>query len=272
MAKGKFPAFQFYPDAWLSSSSVTLMTPAEEGAYLRLLCHAWQSDDCGLPDDDDALAELSRLRGQWKKSAEKIRAKFQSADGRLFNTRLTEERQKQLEWRSKSAEGGKKSGKIRSQSKGGLRVVQPPFTNGSQLVGGLVGVNDEPNTNISSSSSFSVKAKNKDPTEEQYDSTTDWPKFSKIYPSHRINEYMDLRVWMGVVTSADMAARIVAKVEKFKRSVKWADPQYIPSAAKFLGERIFDTDPGPSAPAPRTPSDVMAEHRAMLREITGGPS
>src|SRR5690348_14855054 len=109
MAKGKSPAFQFYPDAWLSSTSVSLMTPAEEGAYIRLLCHAWQSEDCGLPDDDEALAELSRLRGSWAKSSKRIRSKFESVGGRLFNNRLIEERQKQLEWRGKSSQGGKKS-------------------------------------------------------------------------------------------------------------------------------------------------------------------
>jgi len=34
----KRPAFQFYPDSWLSSMDITLMTIAEEGAYHRLLC------------------------------------------------------------------------------------------------------------------------------------------------------------------------------------------------------------------------------------------
>lgn len=170
MAKGKSPAFQFYPDAWLSSTSVSLMTPAEEGAYIRLLCHAWQAEDCGLPDDDEELAVLSRLRDEWEgKSARRIRAKFSAIDGRLYNNRLIEERQKQLEWSSKSIAAGKKSGESR-RGKNGLTVVEPnanqmrtkdepPFANGSRLVGGLVGTKCEPtgqpNTNSSSSSSSS---------------------------------------------------------------------------------------------------------------------
>ena len=56
--KTKRPAFQFYPDAWLSSTDITLMTIAEEGAYHRLLCYAWQEEDCGLPDDDRQLAVM----------------------------------------------------------------------------------------------------------------------------------------------------------------------------------------------------------------------
>ena len=39
---GKSPAFQFYPNDWLSSPRITMMSPAEEGAYIRLLCYDWQ--------------------------------------------------------------------------------------------------------------------------------------------------------------------------------------------------------------------------------------
>lgn len=102
----KSPAFQFYPDSWLSSADVSLMTPSEEGAYIRLLCHSWLQDDCGLPDDDDCLAVLSRLGRKWTKSAPKIRAKFQAEGGRLYNLRLVQERLKQRERRLKASEAG----------------------------------------------------------------------------------------------------------------------------------------------------------------------
>jgi uncharacterized protein YdaU (DUF1376 family) len=144
--RGKSPSFQFYPDAWLSSTSIALMTPAQEGAYIRLLCHCWQSEDCGIPDDDEALAELSRLRGQWLKHSGRIRAKFESVGGRLFNPRLIEERQKQAEWSRKSSEGGKRSAATRAQAncKGGSMVVDE-----------CLQPNGQPNLNSSSSSSSS---------------------------------------------------------------------------------------------------------------------
>lgn len=125
----KSPAFQFYPDSWLSSLDITLMTPAEEGAYIRLLCHAWLSPDCGLPADANALKTLSRLGSAWSKSEGVIKAKFREEGGRLFNDRLLLERTKQMEWREKSANGGKRSGETRREanrepnSKGGSRVV-----------------------------------------------------------------------------------------------------------------------------------------------------
>jgi len=122
----KSPAFQFYPDAWLSSLDITLMTPSEEGAYLRLLCHAWLSPDCGLPADSNALKSLSRLGVSWTKSEGRIRAKFREQDGRLYNDRLLAERTKQTIWREKSAEGGRRSVESKRQPnfKGGSRVVE----------------------------------------------------------------------------------------------------------------------------------------------------
>ena len=43
---GRPPAFQFYPNDWLSSPTILLMTPAQEGAYIRLLCYCWSDKDC----------------------------------------------------------------------------------------------------------------------------------------------------------------------------------------------------------------------------------
>ena len=143
----KSPAFQFYPDAWLSSLDITLMTPAEEGAYIRLLCHAWLSPDCSLPTDSAALRTLSRLGPAWPKSEERIRSKFREEDGRLYNDRLLVERRKQDEWRRKSSEGGRKSvaTKCQPMNKGGSRVVEKWLEpNGNSL--SLVSVSDKTTT------------------------------------------------------------------------------------------------------------------------------
>jgi len=126
MSKKKSPAFQFYPDSWLSSTDIQLMSPAEEGAFIRLLCHAWLQPDGGLPDDDSALAILSRLGSTWRKSSQRLRAKFISIDGRLFNERLSQERCKQELWREKSRNGGNKSAETRwsPNGKGGYQEVK----------------------------------------------------------------------------------------------------------------------------------------------------
>jgi uncharacterized protein YdaU (DUF1376 family) len=154
---GKPPAFQFYPGDWLSSKDVMLMTSAEEGAYIRLLALSWLEDDCGLPDDEDALSRLSRLGEAWFKGGSTVlRKKFVSRNGRLYNLRLLEERKKQEEWRQKSSEGGKKSANVRWGKKKRTH-------NGGY---GLVTECLQPNCNPSSSSSSS-SSKRKDVCSER---------------------------------------------------------------------------------------------------------
>lgn len=126
---GNSPAFQFYPNDWLSSPAIMLMTPAEEGAYIRLLSICWMNN--GLPDDDKELEELSRLGKEWEKSAKKIRSCFVKRRGKLINKRQEKERKKQRIWSQKSRQGGISSAKSRKDkaleqkgdSKGGCQMV-----------------------------------------------------------------------------------------------------------------------------------------------------
>jgi|TARA_R100000501_G_C2573623_1_gene79527 uncharacterized protein YdaU (DUF1376 family) len=114
MSKQTSPAFPLYADDWLGSSAIDLMSPAEEGAYIRLLCHAWNSEDCGLPDDDKKLAIHSRLGKAWRNgSGAKIRENFIVKDGRLYNLRLLEIWTEQKEYREQKAKAGKKGADAR---------------------------------------------------------------------------------------------------------------------------------------------------------------
>ena len=121
----KRPSFQFYPADWLSSLKVMLMTPAQEGGYLRLLCYDWSGD--GIPDDDQTLSVLSRMGEGWLNGGSTVvRGCFiqhPTKPGFLTNPRLIEERKKQDDWREKSREGGIRSAESRRSK--ASRVVQP---------------------------------------------------------------------------------------------------------------------------------------------------
>lgn len=110
-------AFSFFPHDWLSSPKIMLMTPAEEGAYIRLLCIAWDDPTCSLPDDDDQLARLSRLGADWQNGSGKVlRDCFESHPKlpfRLVNKKLFFLKQKNLLWRKKCSDGGVSSGNSR---------------------------------------------------------------------------------------------------------------------------------------------------------------
>ncbi len=101
----KAPAFQFYADDFLAGTID--MSPAEVGAYIRLLCYQWSNGS--IPAD---LKKLRRIAGG--PVSPEVLAKFVPVgDGRLANKRLELERQKQAEFREKQRQKGIQSGAAR---------------------------------------------------------------------------------------------------------------------------------------------------------------
>jgi uncharacterized protein YdaU (DUF1376 family) len=102
------PAFQFYPREFLSSQAVELMEPAALGGYIRLLCHAWISENPGhLPDDDQAMAGLSRLYGQWTQYRDQIARAFTVSGGEWVQERMVIAREQQIAFRKSMSDNGK---------------------------------------------------------------------------------------------------------------------------------------------------------------------
>ncbi len=106
------PAFQFYPQDFMSDANVELMTLEQRGAYLMLLCRDWIED--GLPDDDDELAILSGARDRWPHIKDRVMRCFRKDDNGIYNPRLREERIKQREFRDAKSVAGKASAAARS--------------------------------------------------------------------------------------------------------------------------------------------------------------
>jgi 5-methylcytosine-specific restriction endonuclease McrA len=103
----KSPAFQLYPNDFLGSAKVGMMTTEEIGAYLLLLLLDWQED--GFDYQAPRLARWCRLpTARFTKAWGAIGPCFTAdAAGRLRNPRLERERIKQADWREKSSNGGK---------------------------------------------------------------------------------------------------------------------------------------------------------------------
>ena len=105
-------------------SSCVDMTPHQFGAYVRLLCYAW--DNGGLPNDCDAC---SRIAGGIEASDWKtIRRRLEVVDGgtdseRLTHPRLEAEREKQRETHKKRSEAGKAGNQNRWRSPGDRRAI-----------------------------------------------------------------------------------------------------------------------------------------------------
>jgi hypothetical protein len=114
--------FPMYAAEWLAGEATTLMTPEQESAFLRLLLHSWLSTGvpCSIPEDDRALAELSRLGKRWLKVGEYVRDQFEPVDdypGRLRNAKLWKVYVAQMEKHSKRVIAGALGGTAKAKGK-----------------------------------------------------------------------------------------------------------------------------------------------------------
>jgi uncharacterized protein YdaU (DUF1376 family) len=76
--------FPLYAEKWLSGEATSVMDPAQEGAFLRLLCHQWLSKHevpCSLPSDKLKIQHLSRLGKRWKTMGGLLLAQFEPVPG-----------------------------------------------------------------------------------------------------------------------------------------------------------------------------------------------
>jgi hypothetical protein len=120
---------QLYAKDWLGSMDIALMTAAQEGAFIHLICLAWIDADCSLPGDDTSLAVLSRLGAEWDALKDKILRCFAphpDRPGRLIVPWLFEYRQ-ELEARAEQ------------QSSSGKRGADERWRGHRNAIGGLMG-------------------------------------------------------------------------------------------------------------------------------------
>jgi len=239
--KCKAPAFQFYPGDWLSSPKIALMTPAEEGAYIRLLCYAWADPECSIPDDDTILTNLSRLGEGWLKGGSiKIRECFTAhpkKPGRLFNERLMEERKKQQAWRKKSQEGGKRSAASRALKAQTIQNEAEWWLKGGSTV-------VEPKANSSSSSSSSKKedipaSRCEIPNGHQ----SSFGRFWSAYPKKRDKKEAE-KVWAKLQPDDALVTVILNAIEQAKQTPEWRKDrgQFIPYPTTWLNKRRWEDD------------------------------
>jgi len=91
MRRGRASWYAFSPDNFLVQTRV--MSLAEAGAYIQLLCQAFLDSHCSLPSDDEILARILHVRPrEWSKVKGAVLEKFELRDGRLYDDELREEK------------------------------------------------------------------------------------------------------------------------------------------------------------------------------------
>jgi len=83
-----WPYFPLYQRDIIANEHIRRMSPAEVGAYFLLLCNAWQNKDCGLPNEERALAIYSQAGNEWRKLKGSVLERFFEWDNRLYNRKL----------------------------------------------------------------------------------------------------------------------------------------------------------------------------------------
>ena len=101
----KLWSFPVHVSDFLLSEHVAKMTTEQIGAYFLLLLHGWSTPDGSIPDDTKTLAGYARMTPiRWRKIETEILLCYESRNGRLYNSRLTEELDRISEFKKRQQE------------------------------------------------------------------------------------------------------------------------------------------------------------------------
>lgn len=153
----ELPWFPLYVNDFLGSESIAVMTTEEIGAYILLLCYAWNDKDCSIPNDPALLARMTRLLNGCSTTVQRCFSKHPTQPDRLYNSRLFAEWQKSRKQSDKCRRAGILSGKSRALALNACSTTVQPTLNYSQ----------------SDSQSQS---------QEEKEVCAEWEKFWKTYP------------------------------------------------------------------------------------------
>ncbi len=244
----KEPYFQFYYSDWLGSTRRAMMTPAQRGGYIDLLCHQWADPTCSLPDDRETLGALSGLGEGWLANGSQVlRDCFPphpSLSGRVANPRLLSIKADREEWVEKSRLGGIKSGESRRKSNQtrtkGATKREP---------------NPQPNTNTPSPLPSPLPSASSDPSPKEEtspdgDGVPSKSPYSKafeewwaVYP-RKVGKGAAAKKWQAVVQGGKISRdRLLKNTKAFAVSYKGQSGQFCPHPATWLNESRYDDDP-----------------------------
>jgi uncharacterized protein YdaU (DUF1376 family) len=222
------PAFQLYVNDWLSSTKICTMTPSEEGAYIRLLCHAWNGADCSLPDDDAVLAVLSRLGEDWHKGAgSTLRQCFTPhprKPGALCNVRLLAEFKLLQKFRRDKQRAGKLGGVKSGVSRRHLKEKEVDRHTKHTFVSASSKTQAKRTSSSSSSSSILKK-----------DTWATFAAFWEAYPRKKHKGKAEER-WATLKPDAALVATMLSKIAEAKHTPEWLNENghWIPYPATWL--------------------------------------
>ena len=113
-----FPYFPFYPTDFLGDDKVVMMSLEEVGAFVKLLCFAWQQDPAGsIPSNPKVIAKILGItEEQWSSIAKGVLQCWYEDGGRYHSKRLGKIFDEMMEKHLSRVKSGSKGGKQRSSN------------------------------------------------------------------------------------------------------------------------------------------------------------
>lgn len=251
----KSPAFQFYAGDFLSSSRVQRMSLLEVGAYIILLSHNWLSGS--IPAEPGELAKLlklplARFRKLW---AGPLSECFVKRGAQLTNPRLEAERRKQIAFRQRQSENGRKGGRRLGS---GLSHNEPTDNPPLNPRDPISHVEDEERRPKSSSSSKRNDAA--------------FAEFRDAYPRpRRKGGPIVEQAFLCALELAGGFPALMAALANHLASEQWANPRMIPGMDTWFEEERWRQElpaagaVAASASNPKTAGNVAALQRFIDR-------
>lgn len=226
MERYKPPAFQFYVRDFLTDRAVVLMTAEELGAYIRLLCHAWLSNEPGvlLEHDCESMSGLEITRWSMCRAALARAFDTVSRPGYWVQKRLTATFKEMDRYRKQKQLAGLRGAESRWQS------------HGSAIV--------SPIANDSSASATASATALESETESKRLSVASLPdsflQFWKAYPRKQ-NKAKALLAWKRIKPDAALLSEILASIGRLSESEQWRGG-FIPHPTTFLNGRRWEDE------------------------------
>lgn len=231
------PSFPFYPDDWMNDLGLRACSLASRAVWMDMICLMHQGQPYGHLANKAGALTIGFLAGRCGVTTkEVVRAMSEleqhgvystSEDGVIFSRRMVRDERNRI-----------------ARGKGGSKSQMHPAVPRVKgiLSAGEVKVSFHPEeVEVKEVSEIKKLPKKQNGQNGSFDPMPGWMRFASMYPAHRINEWTDHGVWIGVVETKAVEDEIFEKLPAFLKSAQWTKNggEFVPAASKFLGERIF---------------------------------
>ncbi|MFO0823039.1 MAG: DUF1376 domain-containing protein [Gemmataceae bacterium] len=245
------PFFAFYPADFANDINVEAMSTLQVGAYMLLLCKAWQAEPpASLPNDDQILARLARVdAATWAEIKAGVLVPFRvGEDGRLHSKRLRLEYDNAMQRMQANRDKARGAAKSRWSKKGTCSEHAPSMRQAmpEQCPSNATEIRDWRLENTEEFAADAAPATGSEPNPEPEPADTPEaqpaakPTTPKPKPAPRANKPRERNLLFDAVAEVTGLDAVTAgsHIGKVSSILAGADPPYTPDEVRTFGKRF----------------------------------